>query len=236
MLEIVLVRHAQPEWEPGGIAVDHPGLTALGRAQAQRVAQALAKESFDELYVSPLRRARETAEPIAAALSLSARVESWLEELRLPTLEGKTAEQVQEFFRRARARDLESWWEGAAPGGESFRHFYERVAGGVETLLTGAHGTQVHLDSSHRLWRVQAEPRRLLIVAHEGTIAVILSHLLGLEPIPWAFVRFSSAWAAISRVHTVPVSSGAVWVLGAFNRAEHLAGLEGPEIPVNPPS
>jgi probable phosphoglycerate mutase len=228
VFEIVLVRHAQPDWEPGGIAVDEPGLTARGQAQALRAARALGKEAFDALYVSPLRRARETAVPIGEALGLEPRVESWLAELRLPTLEGRTPEQVQEFFRQARARELESWWEAAAPGGESFRHFYERVAGGIEGLLTGAHGARIHLDSSHRLWRIEPPERRLLIVAHEGTIAVILSHLLGIDPIPWAYVRFSSGWGAISRLHTVPVSRGEVWVLGAFNRAEYLVDLGSP--------
>ena len=36
-MEIVLVRHAQPDWEPGGRAVDDPGLTELGRSQAECV-------------------------------------------------------------------------------------------------------------------------------------------------------------------------------------------------------
>ena len=78
-MEIVLVRHGQPEWEPGGIAVDNPRLTALGRSQADRVAEALAGERFDALYTSPLRRAVETMAPVAGKLGLEPRVESWLE-------------------------------------------------------------------------------------------------------------------------------------------------------------
>ena len=225
-MEIVLVRHGQPEWEPDGIAVDEPELTPFGHAQAACVAEALEGEAFDALYVSPLRRARDTAQPIAQALGLTPRIESWLEELRLPRMAGRTSQQVQEYFRSARARELDAWWDGA-PGGESYRHFYERVAGGIEKLLSSTHGAEIHLDSTHRLWQLESEQRRLLIVAHEGTIAVILSHLLGIEPIPWAFVRFSSDWAAISRARTVPVSFGAVWVLRAFNRVSHLEVLAG---------
>ena len=67
------------------------------------------------------------------------------------------------------------------PGGESFRHFYERVSAGVEGLLIGNHRLQIHEDAGHRLWQRPDQERRLLIVAHEGTISVIVSHLLGID-------------------------------------------------------
>ena len=41
-MEIVLVRHAQPDWEPNDRAVDDPGLTPLGQQQAESVAKHLA--------------------------------------------------------------------------------------------------------------------------------------------------------------------------------------------------
>jgi hypothetical protein len=65
-------------------------------------------------------------------------------------------------------------------------------------------------------------------VAHEGTNAVILSHLLGIEPIPWAYLRFSTAWCGISRIRTLPVASARIWVLESFNRLGHLEGLVAP--------
>ena len=52
-----------------------------------------------------------------------------------------------------------------------------------------------------------------------------MKHLLGIEPVPWARMRFSSLWAGITRVRSVPVTGGSVWVLKCFNRADHLAGL-----------
>jgi broad specificity phosphatase PhoE len=227
-MEIVLVRHAQPDWEPGGVAVDRPSLTPLGRAQAQRTGSALAFERFGHFYASPLERARETADAIAPWVGRPPEYCSWLEELRLPSLEGATSEQVEEFFKRARAREIGSWWDAAGPGGESFRHFYERVASGIESLLCGEHGAEVHADGAHRLWRIPDPERRLLIVAHEGTNAVLLSHLLGIEPIPWAYLRFSTAWCGISRIRTLPVAGARVWVLEAFNRIGHLEGLVAP--------
>jgi len=224
-VKIVLVRHAQPDWEPGGRAVDEPGLTRLGHEQARRTADALSGEHFHALYVSPHRRARETARPIAEKLGLEPRVESWLRELGVPTLQGKTSEEVRRFFTGARARDLAAHFEGM-PGGESFRHFHERVAGGLEGLLLDGHRFRIHQDAGHRLWRMPEERRQLLIVAHEGTNAILLSHLLGLEPLPWSWLHFSSAWAGITRLHLTPVANGAVWSLESFNGVQHLQGIE----------
>lgn len=225
MTEIVLVRHGEPHWEPDGRAVDEPELTGLGHEQARRVAKALADEHFDAVYVSPLRRARETAEPVLEALGHEPVVQPWLAELRLPTLQGLTSAQVADYFSHARARDLEQHWEGL-PGGESFRHFYERVSSGIESLLVGEHPLGLHENSGYRVWQVPDEaPKRLLVVAHAGTNAVILSHLLGVDPVPWAYVRFESAWAGISRIHSVPLASGSIWQLERFSDVAHLSGL-----------
>src|SRR5687768_2128817 len=51
----------------GSLDVD---LTPLGREQAQAAARALSREPITAVYSSPLRRARETAEPVAEALAL----------------------------------------------------------------------------------------------------------------------------------------------------------------------
>lgn len=223
-MEIVLVRHAQPEWEPNGRAVDDPGLTRLGHEQAKLTADALADLAFDAFYTSPLRRAVETAAPIASALGMTAEPRSWLRELQLPPMEGFTADEVQAFFREAHGRHLDQWWE-AMRGGESFRHFYERVSGGLEGLLTEDHRLGIHEISGHRVWRLPEGRERILVVAHEGTNAVLLSHLLGIEPVPFAWVRFSHAWAGISVVHTLEVAGGSVFGVESFNRTNHLAPL-----------
>ena len=226
MIEIVLARHAEPDWEPGGRAVNEPCLTSLGRDQAKAIARAFRGERFDAFYSSPLLRARETAAPIADELGREPRVESWLAEVGLPSLEGRTTAEIELFFRQVLTRDLGQWWDGI-PGGESFRQFYERVSAGIEGLLVGDHRLRIHGKRPERLWTIPEEDRRILIVAHEGSNAVMLSHLLGIDPVPWAWMRFSSGFAGVSRVLTKPVAKGHVWVMAEFNRLHHLAGVEG---------
>jgi broad specificity phosphatase PhoE len=60
MARLYLVRHgnATATWEPGDF---DPGLTELGRAQAEARADELADKAPLALLTSPLRRARETA-------------------------------------------------------------------------------------------------------------------------------------------------------------------------------
>ena len=69
-LQLVLVRHGLPlrvEQERGRA---DPPLAELGHLQAKQVGARLALERIDAIYSSPLRRAVETAEPLAQTLSL----------------------------------------------------------------------------------------------------------------------------------------------------------------------
>src|SRR5262245_37976304 len=75
-VELLLIRHALPlrVENRDGTPADPP-LSAEGRLQAERLAAWLTDDKIDAVYTSPLRRARETAEPLAGALGLRARVE-----------------------------------------------------------------------------------------------------------------------------------------------------------------
>jgi broad specificity phosphatase PhoE len=219
--QLCLVRHGQPDWEPGGRAVDDPALSELGRRQAEQLAKALAGERFDAIYCSPVRRAVQTAAPLVEQLGWQFVECSWLAEIGLPPLAGSTSEEVQEFFRRARAREVEHWWDGL-PGGESFRHFHERVTAGIEGLLADQHRLRIHEDSTYRLWQLPQASERILIMAHAGTNAILSSHLLGIPPVPWGWMRLHSGHTGLTRLHTSPVASGAVWVLSEFGSLRHL--------------
>ena len=223
MIEIVLVRHAEPDWEPGGRAVDEPVLTPRGLRQAACVVDALRAERFDHVYVSPLPRAQQTAAPLLDELGMEAETEGWLQEFGLPSLEGRTSEQVQRFFEGAMRRDMDQWWE-ALPGGEAFREFCGRIDGGLRGLLA-RHGIGEGEDGGHRIWKLPAEDLRILIVAHQGTNAVLVSNLLGGEPLPWTWLGFRSCHAGVSRLHTLRAASGAIWVLDYLNRVTHLAPI-----------
>jgi uncharacterized phosphatase len=72
MTEIYLVRHGETDWNRARRIqgrTDVP-LNDTGREQARRTAELLARRSWDAVLTSPLARARETAQIIAARLGL----------------------------------------------------------------------------------------------------------------------------------------------------------------------
>ncbi len=71
---LYIIRHGQPYYEPVEC------LTELGHRQARALAPRMVQSGITRIYSSPLRRARETAEPTAAALSLPVGIEPWTSE------------------------------------------------------------------------------------------------------------------------------------------------------------
>lgn len=72
MTRILLVRHAQTEWNRverfrGRIDIE---LNETGRQQALALAQRLGNYKFEGIYASPLKRAIQTAEPLAETCEL----------------------------------------------------------------------------------------------------------------------------------------------------------------------
>ncbi len=76
-MRLILVRHASAEPASGGPDELRP-LSAEGRAAAQRLGERLAALAPDAVVSSPLRRARETAEPIAARAGVELRLDERL--------------------------------------------------------------------------------------------------------------------------------------------------------------
>jgi probable phosphoglycerate mutase len=223
---LTLVRHGDPDWAPNrGPSVEDPGLTPYGVRQAQAVATALARTPVDFLYVSPYRRARETAAPIARATGREARVVDGLAEIGV-AVAGLGQEDVDRYFQAAARRPLAEHWDGW-PGAETFRAFHARVTAALGALLAehGIHGAREH---DFTVWSAPEKPVSIVVVAHGGTNSVLLTHLLDVEPVPWEWLRFESQLAAYSVAEARPLGArGSVWSLQNFNEVDHLraAGL-----------
>ncbi len=219
-MELVFVRHGQPRWSVDGIAQPDPILTEIGRRQAELVARRLAGERpIAEILVSPAVRAVETAAPLVEHTGVAATVIADLVEIQMPDWTGQPDETVQRIFADARDRPPAAWWEGI-PGGESFADFHQRITATVDRLLADR-GIAPDPDHPH-LWRAGADPGRVVVVAHAGTNAVALGHLLGAEPTPWEWERFILYHASLARIRTIPLAGEHVFSLRTFNDREHL--------------
>jgi len=218
-MELTYIRHGQPEWDRGGLAVDDPILTPLGEEQARWLGEAFVGRPVDRLLVSPLVRAGQTAAPIAEALQIEPEVLDWLPEIAAPVWQGTPSEVVAKAFADSRARPLDEQWDGL-PGGESFRAFHQRITEGLDALL-GELGAR-RLTTHPLVWDLEEPGPNVVIVAHAGTNAVSLGHLLGIEPVPWEWERFVSFHASVSTVRPMPISGVHSFSLFRFSDTSHL--------------
>jgi len=218
-LELVRVRHAEPDWERARQQGADPGLTALGRRQATVLAEHLRGLPLTAIYSSPLERARETAAAIAAIQELTPTVVPDLAELGVPMLRDASQAEVDAYFLRAAKRPFRDHWDGF-PGGEPFRAFHERVTRGLADVLA-PYGVRAQSIDDFIAWTspARAQSARIGIVAHGGTNGVLLTHLLGIPAVPWEWVRFETPLAAYSVLALRAFNEqGYIWSLQQFGR------------------
>jgi probable phosphoglycerate mutase len=219
-VEIILIRHGQPEWVRDGLNVVDPPLTELGHRQAELMAESLQREEFHEVLVSPLTRARQTAAPLYERLGREETIDPWLEEIRDPGWHGSPAEKAEQAYDEIRRRPVDDRWHGL-DGGESIRAFTDRIHVGATVFLSGR-GVE-RIDHELPIWSIDEPGRRVVLVAHAGTNSVTICHLLGLEPTPWEWERFVLGHSSVSRLEALPVHDGYTFSLTSLSSLEHLA-------------
>lgn len=220
-MDIVFIRHGQPQWAIDGLSQTDPFLTTLGQEQAKLAAARIAGDpkQATELIASPANRSQQTAEPIAEGTDLAIITVNDLVEVKMPDWEGVTEESVIEIFKTTKDRTPDEWWDGL-PGGESFRKFHDRVTTALDALLAERGVFRDPVDSS--LWHMSEDPGRLVIVAHGGTNSVCLTHLLGIPPAPWEWERLVLFHASFARVKMIPLAGAYVPSLRTFNDQDHI--------------
>jgi len=121
---IVFARHGQTAPNRDGLVLGRadPELTEEGHRQAALLAAALAAEPVSAILTSPLQRARQTAEPLAAACGVPVVVDERLVEIDWGTWEGRSTGSLGQS-------DVERWKadKGTAPEGESLDALAQRV-------------------------------------------------------------------------------------------------------------
>jgi probable phosphoglycerate mutase len=139
-----LLRHGQTEHTPErrfSGRNDLP-LSRTGRAEAEAAAARAAELGIEVIVASPLRRSRETAEIVAAALGLPIEFDDDLVELDFGAIEGMTSEEAAKKHPLA-ARRFGTDVTTAAPGGESVMDVSTRVARARRRILARHAGRSV---------------------------------------------------------------------------------------------
>jgi broad specificity phosphatase PhoE len=197
---LILLRHGQTDYNVAGRMQGHLDsmLTDAGVAQAAHVAPEIARLAPDRLISSDLRRAVDTADLVGASSGLPVKLDPRLRETHLGEWQGSTVAEIEESWPGAIAtwRSDPAW---APPGGESRIEVVRRSLPVVEELdeefANGPDGTVV-------------------LVAHGGLIAGLVSGLLALPTSTWPAIGGvgNCRWAMLARRADHPR-----WRLAGYN-------------------
>ena len=224
-MKLIIIRHADPDY-----AID--SLTQKGWREARLLAKRISALTVKEFYVSPLGRARDTANTTLERLGRTAQVLPWLREFHAPIFDEKTqTERIpwdwlpQDWTKQKEFYDRELWnthpmMQAGEVGLEA-----ASVAKGLDEILE-KHGYR----REGNLYQVlESNNDTIVFYCHFGVECIMLGHLLGISPM----VLWHGMCAAPSSVTTLVTEERregvACFRMSSFGDISHLyAGGEEP--------
>lgn len=177
-MRLIFVRHALPERLDTVSAAPDPELSATGLRQVAAMTQALTGERIDAVWSSPLRRAVQTGEPLAAARGLEVRQHPGLEEFDFGHGVYIPVEEATHPVVRAMKDRLDS-----QAGDEGLRRFQRTVVAAVDDIIAA---------DSHE--------STVAIAAHGGVINAYTAAVLGVPDVIFAKLSYTGiTWFTVSR-------------------------------------
>ncbi len=196
-MEVLLIRHAIPirrELESG---IANPELATEGLKQAELMAQYLASEKLHAIYASPMQRAQQTAQPLAAVQGLTITTVDGVAEydknsnqyVPVEELKAKNDPRWQEMLRGE--------WTSTD---ETEEEFISRTVSSIEEIITN-HASQ-----------------RVAIVCHGGVINAYICHVLGLKNQRGFF------YPNYTSIHRIAAAGSGERSIVTLNETSHLRG------------
>lgn len=163
MTLLLLIRHGMNDWVHGRLAGWTPGvhLNDEGCAQAQALADRLADMPIAAVYSSPLERAIETAQPIAASRGLPLRVVDGVGEVRYGEWTGG---ELKELSKHELWPGVQFYPSGTRfPGGETLGEVQARAIATLDAL------------------RAQHPKEMIAVVAHADLLKLVIAYYIGMH-------------------------------------------------------
>jgi len=204
---VLLIRHGQSRGNAEGRFGGHTDtpLSARGRRQAEALAKALVGEKFSAIYSSDLKRAVQTAEPLARVTRAKLITSDAFRERSVGVMEGLTFEEAAAQYPEQYAALLHRDFEHVLLGGESYRQTLDRASKKLDEIIE------------------QHKGGRIAVFTHTGAICILSLHLMGaLDSPELTPVWIATANCAIARFDLR--DDGFIRVL-TLNDTRHLAGI-----------
>lgn len=197
-MELLLIRHALPLRVELTEGRADPALADDGHAQATRLAEYLASERIDAVYTSPLRRAVETAEPVARAHGLEVVPCPGVAEWDQNSPEYVPVEELRATNDPRWQALLDGHWESDEPEPD----FHARVHATIEQVVAAHQG------------------ERVAIACHGGVINSYLARILGLTGVATRGFFYPN----YTSIHRVAAASTGERSVVTLNETAHLRG------------
>lgn len=194
-MEIILVRHALPvriELETG---VADPELSVEGHEQSKKMAAYLASENINAVYASPLRRARETAQPLIEKLGIQFEICEGVAEFDRNSNEYIPIEELRATNDPRWQKMMQGEWDETTDSPEVFR---DRVISSINELIERHPGEKV------------------AVVCHGGVINQYLAYVLGID------TQMGFFYPQYTSIHRVAASRSGAKSIVSINEASHL--------------
>jgi len=163
MLEILLIRHGQTDWNRDRRIMGRKPipLNTHGRRESEAIGRALREVDLHGIFTSPVLRAVQTARLIARGRKLKLETAPELAEIDYGQWIGKTFDDVteDEAYRIYHATPRHA----QPPGGEKMVDVHRRAVEFIEGL------------------RKRHAEGRLAVVSHADVIKIVVTHYLGLD-------------------------------------------------------
>jgi len=221
-MKLLIIRHADPDYEKDS-------LTEKGWREAELLSRRIEKMDIKEFYLSPLGRARDTANVSLSKLGRTAEVLPWLREFHAPVYDEELGREripwdllPQDWTRIEEYYDKNLWHTVPMMKKGNVIDEALRVYAGVDEILK-----KNGYEREGNLYRA-VRPNRdtIAFFCHFGVECVILSHLLGISPV----VLWHGTCAAPSSVTTLVTEERrkgiAYFRMSAFGDISHLYAAE----------
>jgi broad specificity phosphatase PhoE len=165
MLEIILARHGDTDWNAAEIFRGRAdvALNETGLRQAELLGEYLSAEKIDLVYSSPLKRAVKTAEAIAGHQALDINVVQNLVDFDFGEWQGLSSVEVKERYPELYQDWLDTPEQVRIPGGESLEDVRSRAMPFVEDAV------------------MRCGEGKIVFVSHRVVNKVLICALLGLD-------------------------------------------------------
>ncbi len=196
-VEIILIRHAIPVRRELESGIADPELSPAGLRQSELLAEYLATESIDAIYASPMRRARETAAPLAATLAREIAIVDGVAEFDRNSQWYVPVEELKAANDPRWQELISGEWNGSD---ESELEFSSRVVQSIESIID-------HHPS-----------QRVAVVCHGGVINTYIATILGLGNQRGFF------YPNYTSIHRIAAAQSGERSVVTLNETSHLRG------------